>query len=355
MAETTGVISLANSEAGGDGYALLDYEWTVDEPGSDVREALARADELARRIDQQILRIDPDGRLMKYLAGEEPTQAGPSSKVSAILQSIYDRHFSGRRSNELTLRYLKVASKHLRHYIHLYLEKSAEPKLLLRALKGLEAQLVNVGLRYRIQVLMKRALLAVAIAVLGYCFLWLFFAVNDYRCGEYRLCATVNESVFLVKSAFPNMKIFSIFAIGLFSGRFLYIFMSQPTARDTFENYYLIERQLDTPVTDICADNFIAFCATILFVSGIVVIGVGAESLPLPDSSTAAEALTGGEASTVSGDATEKSNAGRKNRAISTLNLSNPEIAIGFGILTGLARQQFLNRIRRVAENTVSG
>jgi len=341
VAVDDGVLVLSELGADeGEPGVLLQYEWRVAEPSAEARQAMAQADELARRISQQILRIDPDGKLSEQPSPDPSAKAAPIERLLDLPGRVYRALLVGRRSNILALKYLRITSGHLRHYIRLYMQLSTDPKNLERSVKALEAQLVNGGLRYRVQVLMRQALLAVGIAIFIYCLGWLgaaaaseiFESRPDVPCvPESGFGSGSCWSLFSLLSygheALDNIKTFIVLAIGLFSGRFLYIFMSMPGARDTFDNYYLVERQFDTPVTDIFADNFVAFCATILFLSGIIVIGVGGDS---SDDGT----WTFGN--------------------INTMNLGSAEVAMGFGILIGLARQQFLGRLSTVAQNTVS-
>ena len=98
--------------------------------------------------------------------------------------------------------------------------------------------------------------------------------------------------------------------------------MSKPEALDAFESYFAIERQLETPVSDLLADNFVALCAAFIFFSGMVVFSIGVGSGP-------------------------------ESTALSTVDINQAEVAVALGVLIGLARQQFLGRLRNVAENSL--
>ena len=350
-------------------HGPLHYVWKPDRKVPDeVRDALVKADQLLRRIAQQVMRIDPSGKLRREIDTENgngaPEQPRFAQRVWHWFTGWATDFFLSKDDSKMAVAYLNDAADQTRHYIEYYLVKTNDPKNLILSLHSIEGQLVNGGLRYRLHALMRSALLLVLAAISFYCLLWMaandiYQPINDnidsaYKeaLSEYNDCAERQEqnedllcdypsrqdgvprqSEFWRQAihSFPLIKSFAVLAIGLFSGRFLYIFMSKPAARDTFESYYVIERQLETPVSDILADNFVAFCATILFLSGILVVGIGATESYL-ESSESPNVQAG---------------------FVSSLNIGRAEVALAFGVLIGLARQQFIGRIKNVAETTV--
>lgn len=123
-----------------------------------------------------------------------------------------------------------------------------------------------------------------------------------------------------------HAETFLFLAIGVIAGRFISTAILSAERIKSFAEFELIQRGTSSPLVSASVDLVIAFVAVVFFSAGFIVISF-AESPP--------------------SDASNGVVSGLSTRMID----QDPRIAVGFGILIGVARSRFLDRVKSLANN----
>lgn len=317
-----GYITLMKNDA--EVFRRLAYKWTAG-PDEDAQRMLTAADQLLRRIYEQVRKIDHAGHLWHLAKKRNETGLpGQIDEPPNMLSLLALRSFTTRLERRYAVFALFNAVDQVFKYIQDYLVDAKNIRAFGYTLSHIERQLVNGGLRYRLHALMKVSFFVTILALVIFCGFWLTFTLGyDFYnpAPEPNKGQDVDPTLKSLVDIRQLVVAFLSVAIGVFAGRFLYIFMSKPSGRDTFQKFYMIEMQLETPFSEVMVDGFLAYCATVLFASGIVVISIGGGA---------------GEAAFSTEEVMDK-----------------VYTALGVGVLIGLARQQFMIRLRTTAEQTL--
>tara|TARA_R110000803_G_scaffold154879_1_gene219667 strand:+ start:3083 stop:3892 length:810 start_codon:yes stop_codon:yes gene_type:complete len=131
---------------------------------------------------------------------------------------------------------------------------------------------------------------------------------------------------------------FSFLAVGVTVGRFISTAMFSGERVTGFAHFDQVKKDVSSPVSSASLDLVIAFAAYILFSAGFIVISFA--------EGPSANAVLSNAPTTLSGSASAA------DQGLSTKMIDQDwRIAIGFGILIGTARSQFVDRIKNLANN----
>ena len=159
-------------------HAPLCYSWKSErEIPTATRTALVQADQLLRRIAQQVLRIDSKGRYQKELGlMYQQTTSAQTARSSSLFGRVSEwcgNIFLSRSDSRQAVTFLNDAARRTQHYMEYYLVRTNDPENLLSSLDSVERLLVSGGLRYRLLALVKSALFLAVTAISIYCLLWM--------------------------------------------------------------------------------------------------------------------------------------------------------------------------------------
>lgn len=124
-----------------------------------------------------------------------------------------------------------------------------------------------------------------------------------------------------------TLQTFLLVIVGCLVWRLIYYGMTYTEAINSIEQYFSLEREVSSPIVAIMFDVVAGFVACIFFITGMIVVAFGGEE--------------GAD--------------GVVNVAVSTLQMAEkPLLAIGFGVLVGIVKNDFLRKVQGIARDGFS-